>query len=140
MFDSHILHHHYIFADVLPHTYRILPNETIKSILDRSDRWRSSIKTGVLRNFAKFTGKHLCQSQWQASGLQRENFQEHLFYRTRPNDCLSHKKLDTATFSFNQANINIPFKSQSQTSSQRLMYVQLTSLVHGVYEINTNWP
>ena len=24
--------------------------------------WRCSVRKGVLRNFAKFTGKHLCQS------------------------------------------------------------------------------
>ena len=29
---------------------------------DRSSRQRCSIKKGVLRNFTKFTGKHLCQS------------------------------------------------------------------------------
>ena len=30
----------------------------------RSIRWRCSIRKGVLRNFAKFTGKHLWQSQF----------------------------------------------------------------------------
>ena len=28
----------------------------------RSSHWRCSLTKGVLRNFAKFTGKHLCQS------------------------------------------------------------------------------
>ena len=28
----------------------------------RSNHQRCSVKKGVLRNFAKFTGKHLCQS------------------------------------------------------------------------------
>ena len=31
-------------------------------IYDRSSHWRCSVKNGVLRNFAKFTGKPLCQS------------------------------------------------------------------------------
>ena len=31
-------------------------------LLCRSSHQRSSIKKGVLRNFTKFTGKHLCQS------------------------------------------------------------------------------
>ena len=31
-------------------------------ILRRSHRWGSVIKNGVLRSFAKFAGKHLCQS------------------------------------------------------------------------------
>ena len=29
---------------------------------DRSSHWRCSVRKGVLRNFAKFTGKNLCQS------------------------------------------------------------------------------
>ena len=28
----------------------------------RSSHWRCSVKKGALRNFAKFTGNHLCQS------------------------------------------------------------------------------
>ena len=28
----------------------------------KSSHWRFSVRKGVLRNFAKFTGKHLCQS------------------------------------------------------------------------------
>ena len=31
-------------------------------IIDKSSHHRWSMKKGVLRNFAKFTGKHLCQS------------------------------------------------------------------------------
>ena len=34
----------------------------IRTIQDRSSRGRCSVRKGVLRNFAKFTGKHLCQS------------------------------------------------------------------------------
>ena len=34
------------------------PPETIIGISD----WRSSLRKGALRNFAKFTGKHLCHS------------------------------------------------------------------------------
>ena len=30
----------------------------------RSSHRRYSVRKGVLRNFAKFTGKHLCQSLW----------------------------------------------------------------------------
>ena len=38
MFDSHFLrYHHNIHADILPRTYRILPNETIKSIHEKLD-------------------------------------------------------------------------------------------------------
>ena len=38
--------------------YKVLWN---KSVQRRSSHRRCSIKKGVLRNFAKFTGKHLCQ-------------------------------------------------------------------------------
>ena len=33
-----------------------------QQFIDRSSRRRCSVRIGVLRNFAKFTGKHLCQS------------------------------------------------------------------------------
>ena len=40
---------------------------------NRNSHWRCSVRKGVLRNFAKFAGKHLCQSLFwiklQASGL-----------------------------------------------------------------------
>ena len=35
---------------------------TLEPIHDRNSHWRCSIKKGLLKNFAKFTGKHLCQS------------------------------------------------------------------------------
>ena len=34
----------------------------LKDFIDRSSHWKCSVRKGVLRNFAKFTGKHLCQS------------------------------------------------------------------------------
>ena len=44
-----------------------------------SHRW-CSVRKGVLRNFAKFTGKHLCQSLFfnKVAGLQNTFFTEHL--------------------------------------------------------------
>ena len=48
-----------------------LPSGTFKyywnvflNIRDRSSHQRCSMKKGALRNFANFTGKHLCQSLW----------------------------------------------------------------------------
>ena len=61
----------------------------------RSSHWNSSVKIGVLRKFAKFTGKQLCWSlfliELQAALLKRDsnrdaflwnsqNFQEHLIW------------------------------------------------------------
>ena len=37
------------------------------TISNRSSHQRCSVKKSVLRNFAKFTGKHLCQSLWHRS-------------------------------------------------------------------------
>ena len=36
-----------------------VPNTLVKG---RSSHWRCFVRKGVLRNFARFTGKHLCQS------------------------------------------------------------------------------
>ena len=30
--------------------------------MNRSSHWRYSVRKGIIINFAKFTGKHLCQS------------------------------------------------------------------------------
>ena len=72
----------------------------------RSSHRRCSVKKGVLRNFPKFTGKHLCQSLFfiKVAGLRPAtllkkrlwhrcfsvnfvNFQKHLFYSTPPCYC-----------------------------------------------------
>ena len=34
----------------------------LKDLIGRSSHWKCSVKKGVLRHFAKFTRKHLCQS------------------------------------------------------------------------------
>ena len=38
-----------------------MENRKANHILDRSSHWRCSVRKGVPRNFAKLTGKHLCQ-------------------------------------------------------------------------------
>ena len=52
-------HIHTSAADVL-HT--VLDQEISVGANGRSSHWRCSVKKGVLKNFAKFTGKHLCRS------------------------------------------------------------------------------
>ena len=49
---------------------------TIGNIIDRGSHWRRSARQGVLRNFAKLTGKHLCQSLLfnKVAGLKACNF------------------------------------------------------------------
>ena len=75
----------------------------------KSSHRRCSLQKGILRNFAKLTGKHLCQSLFfnkvaillkkkpelylkRDSGTGfflwiMQNFWEHLSYRTPPDDC-----------------------------------------------------
>ena len=53
----------------------------------RSSNQRCSVSKGVVRNFAKFSGKHLCQSLFfnKFAGLRK--FYENVLYRTPPGDC-----------------------------------------------------
>ena len=57
---------------------------------------RCSVRKGVVRNFAKFAGKHLCQSLFFNKVVKKKrlwhkcfpvNFVKHLFYRTPLDDC-----------------------------------------------------
>ena len=50
------------------------------NIRDKSSRPDVFCKSGVLKNFAKFTGRHLCQSLFFIKATGRTPF--HLFYRT----------------------------------------------------------
>ena len=53
-------------------------------VVYRSSPRRCSIKKDVLKNFIKFTGKHLCIGVFLCI---LRNFEEHLFYRTPLVDC-----------------------------------------------------
>ena len=72
----------------------------------RSNHHRCSVEKSVLKNFVKFTGKHLCWNLFftKVSSLRpttllkkrlhhrfflwiMRNFYEHVFYRTPPDDC-----------------------------------------------------
>ena len=46
---------------------------------DRSSHQRCSVKKGVLRNFAKFAGKHLCQCLFFNKVAGTAFFTEHLW-------------------------------------------------------------
>ena len=67
------------------------------STLSRSSHRRCFVRKVVLRNFAKFTGKHLRQSLFfnkKDSGTDvflwiLQNFKEHVFYITPLGDCFS---------------------------------------------------
>ena len=54
----------------------------------KSSRLEVFCKKGVLKNFAKFTEKHLCQSIFfnKVAGL-RQNFQKHLFLQNSSGGC-----------------------------------------------------
>ena len=44
------------------HLKQVFFDQQFTSLIDRSSNQRCSIKKGVLKNFAKITGKHVCQS------------------------------------------------------------------------------
>ena len=64
---AHILH---ILQLILKCSTKSKCSKTI-SIICRCSRRRCFVRKGILRNFAKFTGKHLCQSLFfnQTAGL-----------------------------------------------------------------------
>ena len=93
--------------------------------LCRTSHPRCSIRKGVLRNFAKFTGKRLCHSLYfnKVAGLRPEGcefakFLRTLFYRTNLGDCVclcsvTHKKKKTKQDTTYPALSNIFFAYQS---------------------------
>ena len=79
-----------------------------KAVL-RSSYRRCSLKKGILKNFAKFTGKHLCRSFFyqrdSSTGVFSwilRSFQEHLFYITTPSNyvCLLKRELHALMLSY----------------------------------------
>ena len=72
IFDGSNIHRKAIYKKTLMITYPIPSNLCKKSSLQcyrlynfpsfRSSHWRCSVRKGVLRNFTKFTGKHMWQS------------------------------------------------------------------------------
>ena len=82
-------------------------NFQIRILNDGSSYQRCSKKKGVLRNFSKFTGKHLCQSLFfnKVAGLKKRlwhrrfhvNFAKFLvtpLYRTPLDDCLCNEPFE----------------------------------------------
>ena len=77
--------------------------------MHRSSHWRYSVRKGVLINFAKFTGKHLCQSLFFlffVFSLNFENFQRtaflqntarRLLLKARNRSSSSHRRCSTKT-------------------------------------------
>ena len=83
-------------------------SNSIHSRQYRSTHRRCSIRKGVLRNFAKFTGKHLCQSLFLIK-LQAKNtfFTEHLQATTSESKVCSVIKIFTAVKSNLVLGINL---------------------------------
>ena len=77
----------------------------------RSSHQTCSVTKGVLRNFAKFTGKHLCQvsflrkrSWHRCFPVNFTKFLRTLFYRTHPDDCFCHSSYGTSVVDFELIN------------------------------------
>ena len=82
---------------------QFMPLELQSYVVKIGSHWRCSVRKGVLRNFGKFTGKHLCQSLFfdKVAGLRPAtllkkrfwhrcfplNFQEHLFLQNTSGGC-----------------------------------------------------
>ena len=72
---------------------------------DRSSHQRCSVRKGVLRNFAKFTGKHLCLSLFfnKVAGSKltvKTPVRRHFFCRTYLSDCFSNDQNFVSWMSF----------------------------------------
>ena len=76
VFHSTILHHRKKL------NYSRLSCRDVLHTNARSSQWRCSVQKGVLKNFAKFAGKHLCQSAFfnKVAGL-RQLFLQNYFGR-----------------------------------------------------------
>ena len=70
-------------CSLLNSVYLKLMNINIHLLKDRSSHQRCSIQKGALRNFTKFTGKHLCQSLFfnKVAGLLEQWF---IIFACRP--------------------------------------------------------
>ena len=108
------------FTKHLTIRYRTLPSAILTSIFhvthifcyffSRSSHRRCSIKKGVVRNFAKFAGKHLCQSLFfnkvtslkPATLLKKETLAQVLFC-----ECC---KISKKTFSYRTPPVAAPVK------------------------------
>ena len=75
---------HSFFTTLLhPMTQSYITKQTNRSLLHRSSRPEVFCKKGVLRNFAKFAGKHLCQSLFfnKVAGLKPATLLKKRFWR-----------------------------------------------------------
>ena len=91
-------------------------------------------KKGVLGNFAKFTGKHLCHlsfsqntSRWLLLNVNMKNWVK----SDVPKDVYNLQNLQLVKLSFDYQ-VNVVLIKLSWTSSERLMYVQFTSCVYWI--------
>ena len=55
------------------------PFASMFSSISQSSNRRSSTNKGVLKDFAKFTGKHLCQSRLRPATLLKKDTLTHVF-------------------------------------------------------------
>ena len=77
------LEHLYILPKLAPELFKV-KNELLPPLINRSSRPEVFCKKDILRNFAKFTGKHLCWSLFfdkvAGLGLRAPSFTEHLWF------------------------------------------------------------
>ena len=76
----------YHYGSTILFLFRFFSSKRYHLLFFRNSHWSCSLKEGVLRNFAKWTGKHLCQRFFfhKVTGLSLRpwilrNFFEHIF-------------------------------------------------------------
>ena len=100
----------------------------IKTSTHRSSYRRYSVRKGFLRNFTKFTGKHLCQSLFfnKAAGLKflRTPFVQNTSGRHLRNDNFIKKETLAQVFSceFSEISKNTFFTEQIRATASELNY------------------
>ena len=85
------------------------PETFLKAVSFKSSHWMCSVKKGALKNFPKFTGKHLFQSLFfkKVAGLPAILLERRLWYRCFP---VNFANFSRATFSQNTfGRLRLPF-------------------------------
>ena len=105
------------------------------SEVSRSSYWRWSVKKGVRRNFAKFTGKHKCQSLF-CNFIKTEVFSCEFCEISKNSFPTEHLK---TTAEFLQIDID-KFKECQTNDSTKKIHLWRKKGKHGMRETNSNVP
>ena len=114
------------------------------SVIVRRSHWRCSVKKGALRNFAKLTGKHLCQRLFfnRVAGRLAILLKKSLWHRYFP---VNFTKFLRTPFLQNTSGRLLLYCGHAElkyTGRQNIIWITQSSLQHGFYFLlaqNINW-